>query len=49
MARAKSITPAQGLDVKAAIWAGLIAGVVFMMMEMILVAAMGDSPWVHRG
>lgn len=45
MARAKSITPAQGLDVKAAIWAGLIAGVVFMMMEMILVAAMGDSPW----
>ncbi len=34
------------LDWKAALWAGLIAGVVFMMMEMILVAvAGGGSPW----
>lgn len=33
------------MDPKAAIPAGLIAGVVFMMMEMILVAAMGESPW----
>jgi len=33
-------------DWKAALWAGLIAGVVFMMMEMILVAvAGGGSPW----
>lgn len=30
---------------KAVIWAGLIAGVVFMMMEMGLVAASGQSPW----
>lgn len=30
---------------KAAIGAGLIAGVVFMMMEMILVAVTGGSPW----
>jgi len=30
---------------KVAIWAGLIAGVVFMMMEMGLVAASGQSPW----
>ena len=34
------------MDWKAALWAGLIAGVVFMMMEMILVAvAGGGSPW----
>lgn len=31
---------------KAAIWAGLIAGLVFMMLEMILVAMVnGESPW----
>lgn len=35
----------RGLDWKAAILAGLIAGTVFMMMEMGLVAASGDSPW----
>jgi uncharacterized membrane protein YagU involved in acid resistance len=35
-----------GLDWQAALWAGLIAGVVFMMMEMILVAtAGGGSAW----
>lgn len=31
---------------KAAVWAGVIAGLIFMMLEMILVAALnGDSPW----
>ncbi|MEJ7745798.1 MAG: hypothetical protein WKF61_03390 [Luteimonas sp.] len=35
-----------GISVKAAIWAALIAGAVFMMMEMILVPVfMGGSPW----
>ena len=34
------------LDIKAAIWAGIIAGVVFMMLEMVLVATVGGgSPW----
>lgn len=33
------------LDVKAAAIAGLIAGLVFMMMEMALVAATTGSPW----
>lgn len=33
------------LDWKAAISAGLIAGIVFMMMEMILLAMTGESPW----
>ena len=34
------------LDVRAAIWAGIIAGVVFMMLEMVLVATVGGgSPW----
>ena len=34
------------LDMKAAIWAGIIAGVVFMMLEMVLVATVGGgSPW----
>ena len=34
------------LDVKAAIWAGIIAGVVFMIVEMVLVATVGGgSPW----
>lgn len=32
-------------DWKAAVFAGLIAGAVFMMMEMGLVAATGQSPW----
>ncbi len=36
----------EGLQWKAAIWAGLIAGAVFMMVEMILVATIGgQSPW----
>ncbi len=34
------------IDWKAAIWAGIIAGAVFMMLEMIMVPLfMGDSPW----
>src|SRR3546814_4866674 len=34
------------LDLKGAIWAGVAAGVVFMVLEMALVAlVMGDSPW----
>lgn len=33
------------LDLKAAALAGLVAGVVFMMMEMALVAATTGSPW----
>lgn len=34
------------LDWKAAVWAGFIAGVVFMMVEMLLVATVGgESPW----
>lgn len=36
----------QGIDRKAAIGAGLIAGVAFMMLEMVLVATAGEgSPW----
>lgn len=34
------------LDIKAAVWAGLIAGAVFMMLEMVLVGTVGGgSPW----
>ena len=34
------------IDWKAAIWAGLIAGAVFMMLEMVLVGTVGgQSPW----
>jgi hypothetical protein len=37
---------AQATDWKAAAWAGVIAGVVFMMAEMIMVMAFeGQSPW----
>lgn len=35
----------RGIDLKAGALAGLIAGAVFMMMEMGLVAMTGDSPW----
>ena len=45
MARARSTAPRDRIDPKAATWSGLIAGVVFMMMEMILVAVTGGSPW----
>lgn len=34
------------LDVKAAVWAGIIAGLVFVIVEMVLVATVGGgSPW----
>lgn len=34
------------LDIRAAVWAGIIAGAVFMMLEMALVATLGGgSPW----
>lgn len=45
MARSYSTTSPDRLHAKSAIWAGLIAGLVFMMMEMILVAMTGGSPW----
>lgn len=35
----------RGLNLKAGVLAGLIAGAVFMMMEMGLVAMAGNSPW----
>lgn len=36
----------RSLSWKAAIWAGLIAGIVFMMLEMVLVGTIGgQSPW----
>lgn len=37
--------PALSIYWKAAIWAGLIAGAVFMMLEMALIALIGESPW----
>lgn len=41
-----SIAAAPRINAKAAIWAAIIAGVIFMMMEMMLVAIfMGESPW----
>lgn len=37
---------ARSLDWKAALWAGIAAGIVFMMLEMLLVMLVqGDSPW----
>lgn len=45
MASSSSIALTNRLDAKAAVWAGLIAGVVFIIMEMVLVTAMGESPW----
>jgi len=41
-----SIAVAPQIDVKAALWAALAAGIVFMMLEMVMVAVfMGESPW----
>ncbi|WP_445504695.1 hypothetical protein [Microvirga sp. G4-2] len=40
-----AITSAKQLDWKATVWAGLIAGAVFMMMEMILMALAGMGFW----
>ena len=40
------IAVAPRINVKAAIWAAIIAGIVFMMLEMMLVAIFtGESPW----
>jgi hypothetical protein len=38
-------TPTFTLDWKAAVWAGLVAGAVFLMVEMAMVALTGGSPW----
>lgn len=35
----------RGIHVKAAVWSGLIAGAAFLMIEMGLLALMGQSPW----
>ncbi len=36
----------QSVDAKAAVWAGIIAGLVFMILEMVLVGTVGgESPW----
>lgn len=44
--RELSSTVWNGLDLRAALWAGLIAGAVFLVMEMILVATVGGgSMW----
>jgi len=41
-----SIAVAPRIDAKAALWAAITAGIVFMMLEMIVVAVfMGESPW----
>jgi hypothetical protein len=37
--------PALGIDWKAAIWAGLVAGAIFMVFEMAAVAMTGESAW----
>ena len=40
------IAVAPGISAKAALWAAIIAGIVFMMLEMIMVPVfMGGSPW----
>lgn len=44
MSRMDTVAP-RNLGLKTGAYAGLIAGAVFMMMEMGLVAMAGDSPW----
>jgi len=42
----QSSVAASGIDTKAAIWAAVLAGAVFMMLEMIMVPVfMGGGPW----
>ena len=42
----ESIAVAPRINAKAAIWAAIIAGIVFMMLEMMMVAIFtGGSPW----
>lgn len=46
MAAEIAITRTDHIDWKAALWAGLIGGAVFMMLEMLMVAVfLGKSPW----
>ena len=39
------IAVAPRINAKAALWAAIIAGIVFMMLEMMVPVFMGDSPW----
>ena len=42
----ESVASAPRINAKAAVWAAIIAGIVFMMLEMMMVAVfMGESPW----
>lgn len=45
MAKANATRAKFELDWSAVIWSGLIAGLIFLMAEMGMVAAMGESPW----
>lgn len=45
MAKAGAYTTGNAMDWSATIWAGIIAGAVFLVAEMGLVALMGESPW----
>lgn len=46
MTRADTAAPMRrGIHVKDAVWSGLIAGAAFLMIEMGLLALMGQSPW----
>ncbi len=42
----REVEAGSGVNWKAAVWAGIIGGVVFMMLEMVMVAMfLGKSPW----
>ena len=42
----ESIAVPASINAKAAVWAAIIAGIVFMMLEMMMVAIfLGQSPW----
>jgi hypothetical protein len=45
MSSFQSATTPDRVEWKAATWAGLIAGAIFLMMEMILLVVVGESPW----
>lgn len=46
MAETHQSAPRAGVDLSAAVWAGLIAGMVFLVMEMVLITiAAGGSAW----
>lgn len=40
-----AVSVRRGIHVKGAVWSGLIAGAAFLMIEMGLLALMGQSPW----